>query len=125
MEGYTTIEIEGQQIGLFFGLYAVQLIHEKLAGMSADLGKENSRINAKVFKHILYSGYLCDCDAMETEPTLTMRDFQMWIEKNAKDGTMDQVTAAVLVYNKSVEVKPSKNGEATESEKKNLLIGTE
>lgn len=103
MEGYTTIKINGQEIGLLFGLYAIERIFAKLGGMTVEMSE--GRRSATLFKHILYSGYLCDCEAMDTFPVLTARDFQVYIEQCAKSGDMTPVTDAVAVYNKSTAVK--------------------
>ena len=118
MEGYTTINIKGREVGLLFGLYAIQRIFEKLGGLSTELTE--SRKNLQVYKHILYSGYLCDREAMDEPVELTPRDFQVWIEGLAKNGDLSEVTRAILVYNKSTEVKVK---EVAEDEKKNHLIG--
>lgn len=122
MEGYTTINIKGQQVGLLFGLYAVERIFEKLGGMQVDMSE--GRKSANIFKHILYSGYLCDCEAMDSKPVLTARDFLIWIEDCAKNGDMTPVTDAVAIYNKTTEVKEKKPAAEVETEKKNQLTGT-
>ena len=118
MEGYTTININGRQIGLLFGLYAIQRIFEKLGGLSTTL--DESRKNLQVYKHILYSGYLCDREAMDEPVELTPRDFQVWIEGLARQGDLSQVTEAILIYNKSTAVKVD---ETAEDEKKKKSTG--
>ncbi len=121
MEGYTTIKIKGQEVGLLFGLYAVQLIFEKLGRIEVNITESHK--SATIFKHILYCGYLCDCDAMDMAPVFTPRDFLIFIEECAKAGDMSPVTDAVEVYNKSTAIKEVK-ADAVETEKKNQLIGT-
>ncbi len=122
MEGYTTIKIKGQEVGLLFGLYAVQLIFEKLGKIEVNMSEAHK--SATIFKHILYCGYIGDCDAMDVKPELTARDFLIFIEECAKAGDMSPVTDAVEVYNKSTTVKEKEvKADAVDSEKKNQLIG--
>jgi len=114
MQGFTTIEMNGRQVDLLYGLFAIQRIFEKLGGLTADMNE--SRKSLAVYKHILYSGYLCNCEAMDEKPTLNARDFQVFIEECARNNNMDPVIDAVSVYNKSTEVKEVPG----ENEKKNV-----
>lgn len=123
MEGHTTISMNGETVDLTFGLYALQVYAETSSKFSKKM--DEGRLNLAVFKAVLWAGYCCDCEAMDEEPKLTKRDFQLFVEARAKAGEMSVIIDVYKVWRKSQLVKNAPEAEEeSEDEKKNQLTGT-
>src|SRR5581483_6907494 len=96
MNGYTTITINGQIIGLRFGMPAVKRISEKVKF------KEGEEYTEADFSQFLYAGYLNNCLVKEMEPTLCYEDFYNFAEEafyTKKD--VEGISKVITCFNES------------------------
>jgi hypothetical protein len=76
---YTTITIEGNKIGLKFGLASFRYLKDKFVEGRAFQNDELTEIG---IAHILYSGYYNNCLIKDSEIKLTFEYFVDFIESN-------------------------------------------
>jgi len=76
---YTTITINGETIGLKFGMASFRYLENKFVE-----GKSftNEQINEIGIANILYSGYYNNCLVKDQEPKYSFEYFIDWIESN-------------------------------------------
>jgi hypothetical protein len=122
MAAIAALDINGQKVGLRFGLSAIQRIGDDLP-----FGKDLTGNDLNIFflKTVLFNGYLTDCYAKNIVPVLTREDFHDFIEQSAEELNMDQIKTAVEVYTRSKEITEERATKAAEAvdEKKNNLVG--
>lgn len=70
--GYINIEIDGQKVGLKFGMVALPIISEKVG-----VKEKGENYGIKDCAHILYAGYLNNCEAKDSDP---IHDFSFFYD---------------------------------------------
>lgn len=125
--GYTTIDIKGQTVGLTFGLPAIKRIMEKTVeySLAVEHKNENGEVVSSTYTeagmtHILFAGYLNNCYADDQKPVLKFRDFTELLEDaviNPENG--EQIRDAIKVFEESKAVKKFLHAPETEVKKKN------
>jgi hypothetical protein len=134
MNGYTTIQINGATVGLKFGYLAIKafsLAAEKKRAVYYDRvkgedGVEADQLSFLGIAKLIQCGYKNNCELKEVEPTLTLDDFNTWVEESA--GNIErakEITEALTVFAQSQYVKalvemPQPNGTETEEAKKKI-----
>jgi hypothetical protein len=132
MNGYTTILINGETVGIKFGYLAIKafsLAAEKKRAVYYDKvkdgdGKDVDQLSFLGIAKLIQCGYNNNCELKEVEPTLTLEDFNDWVEGSTGDPERQkQVTEALTVFAQSQYVKtlaemPQVNGAETEDTKK-------
>lgn len=115
--GYTTIVIGGETVGLKYGLPAVRQITEKLSGGNLITGNTYNEVG---IAHILYAGYINNCIVKEVEAKHKFEFFYDFIEEIAISGEVEGVTEAIKCFEESRFVKAlAKQIENTSTKKKN------
>lgn len=110
---YTTITINGEKIGLKFGMASFRYLSDKFANNKAI---ENNELNEIAIAQIIYSGYYNNCLVKEIEPALTFEDFVDFIELNIKNTeVIESIRAVIEVWSKNDFLKQPE----TETKKKN------
>lgn len=113
--GYIAIEINGEQIGLKFGLPCVTRLEEKSSVM-----KEKGMWAA----YLLYYGYLNNCLIKEVEPTKNLEFFTDYTDASIVDEkTNAELLKVIECFNESKLIKglkeKNKPEEKVEAKKKN------
>jgi hypothetical protein len=124
--GYTTININGQAIGIKFGWGAIkefaeadQKRHDVYYSKINVEGKEVESLTYLGIAKLLQCGYKNNCDIKEVDPVLTLEDFNDWVE-----GTLDNAQAAeeltkvLNVFSESKLVKVGQRGDEEVKKKK-------
>ena len=122
MRGYTTVEINGQTVGMRFGLYAFQLIGKAIEELKKREDLPPEMINLRIAKDRMFAAYLCDCEDRNINPVLTIADFSYFIEDCSRSGNVDQLVKVRLAYEESITIYTEKEEPTEEivvSEKKN------
>lgn len=96
--GYTTIEIAGEKIGLKFGLPAVRQISEKLS--TSEL-ISNNQYNEVGIAHIIYAGYCNWCIVKDTAKEKQFEFFYDFVEDAAINGNIQPLQEAVKCFEES------------------------
>ena len=79
---YTTIEIDGQKLGLKFGMASFRYLQSKFIDGVSFNGNDLNEIG---IAHILYSGYYNNCIIKDIIPSYTFEHFVDFIENNLKN----------------------------------------
>lgn len=96
---YTTITINGEKIGLKFGMASFRYLDEKIQG-----GKlfDDTKLSEIAIAHIMYSGYFNNCLVKEVDAKYTFADFVDYIEDNFDNAeVMAEIGAVVEVWAKN------------------------
>lgn len=107
--GYISITINEQAVGLRFGMPAIKRIAEKVRF------KEGEEYTEADFAQFMYAGYLNNCLVKEMEPTLSYEDFYNFAEEaiyTKKD--VESISKVIVCFNESRVMKAA----IGESEKK-------
>jgi hypothetical protein len=93
---YTTITINGETIGLKFGMASFRYLQGKLVNGKTFTDNELNEIG---IAHILYSGYYNNCLIKEIDTKLAFEDFVDWIEQNiSNNNTLEDVKRAMDIW---------------------------
>jgi len=114
---YTTLTINGEKIGLKFGMASFRYLSEGkfIEGKSF----ANNQLTEIGIAHILYSGYYNNCLVKDTDVKYSFEYFVDYIEMNfADEQIQNDIKSCLEIWAKSEFLKP-KEQEATESKKKN------
>lgn len=96
---YTTITIEGNKIGLKFGMASFRYIQGKFVD---GISYENDQLNEIGIAHVIYSGYYNNCIIKEQEPKLTFEDIVDFIEKNLKnEQVLEEIKNVIQVWSEN------------------------
>jgi hypothetical protein len=108
---YITITINGETIGLKFGMASFRYLTDKFVdGISFD----NNIINEIGISHIIYSGYYNNCLVKNEKPTLTFENIVDWLEKNIKNQqVLEEINNAVNVWSESDVIKETQEDGTT------------
>lgn len=115
---YTTINIEGQEIGLKFGMFSAKYLQGKLNNGFCFIGDEITEIG---IAHVIYAGYLNNCAIKDIKPEITFERVVDFIEGSIKDA--DKVATLTDVIKVWTDVQFSKKDEVVSEvpkKKKNL-----
>jgi hypothetical protein len=121
---YTSIIINGQKVGIKFGMASFRYLSEKFVDGKAYHNNELTEIG---ISYIVYSGYYNNCIVKEEEPNLSFSDFVDWVETSLTDSEKSKEVMDVIslwasndfVKKKEVE----KEEENTEEPKKKISRG--
>jgi hypothetical protein len=94
---YCTITINGQKVGLKFGMASFRYLSDgKLVEGKSFV---NNELNEVGIAHILYSGYFNNCLVKDVEPSLTFEDFVDFIERTLMNKeSIEPITNAIKVW---------------------------
>ena len=96
---YTTITINGEKIGLKFGMASFRYLAEKFDKKKSFVNQALTEIE---ISHILYSGYYNNCLVKEVEPTLTFENFVDYIEMNMlNEEVLTNIKEAIELWSKN------------------------
>lgn len=113
---YTQITINGDLVGLKFGMYCSQLFFEAI-----DKGKKlmvGDTLNELGISYILWYGYLNNCEVKQVDPKLTFEDFYSLVESSSEGN--DEIVKALDIWASS---KPVQKVLSTIEESKKKLSG--
>lgn len=125
--GYIQIEINGEKVGLKFGLPAIRSIaqYQDVEGFYSD---DKKTVYSEIgIAQIIYSGYCCN-QRIKSEPvTLTMNEIYDFVEERALN--VERFGSEVMpiidcLNNSRVVEELAKNAKEEESKKKPLAVGT-
>ena len=111
---YTTLTINGEKIGLKFGMASFRYLSE---GKFVE-GKafSNNQLTEIGIAHIIYSGYQNNCLVKEIEQKYSFENFVDFIEVNfTKDDFLNEIKSILDVWSKSDFIQ---NNQQVESKKK-------
>jgi hypothetical protein len=132
MNGYINININGQTVGIKFGYLAIKefsLAAEKKKAVYYDKsknekGEDVEQLSFLGIAKLIHAGYKNNCELKEVDPTLTLEDFNEWVEGAiSNEETQKQLTETLTVFAQSQYVKTlsEKNGNETEEAKKKIV----
>ena len=76
---YTSIIINGQKVGIKFGMASFRYLSDKFSEGKAYHNNELTEIG---IAYIVYSGYYNNCIVREEEPALSFSDIVDWVESS-------------------------------------------
>jgi hypothetical protein len=113
---YTTIEIEGQKIGLKFGMASFRYLQTKFVDGVSFNGSELNEIG---IAHILYSGYYNNCIIKDIIPSLSFENFVDFIEQNLKnEDKLNEIKTIIELWTKNDFIKSLDKANVEETKKK-------
>jgi hypothetical protein len=126
MNGYTTININGQTVGIKFGYLAIKefsLAAEKKRAVYYDKVNGEEQLSFLGIAKIIHCGYKNDCELKEVDPVLTLEDFNNWVEGIVGNvEAQKELTRVLTVFSESQFVKAmigdTNNVETEEAKKK-------
>ena len=86
--GYITVDINGKNIGLKFGMVANRMFFEKMVEKPDILTGDT--INEVGIGHLIYAGYINNCLVKGVEPELAFHFFMEWVEEALVDDNVKQ-----------------------------------
>ena len=95
MAAETRAIIGGQEIGLLFGLPAIEYIQGKIEGLR---GNAEMTFNVMQMVEIIYGGYLNWCKAENLEPSIKYRLFYDFVEGSAMADDMKEVVRIIKLF---------------------------
>lgn len=112
---YTTITINGEKIGLKFGMASFRYLEKKFVeGKSFN----NDQINEIGLGHLIYAGYYNNCLIKDVELKYDFEYFVDWVELNlGNEEAVKELVRIVELWSNNNMLKASTNTEA-ESKKK-------
>jgi hypothetical protein len=115
---YTKIEIDGNTIGLKFGMASFRYLQNKMTdGISFD----NNTLNEIGIAHILYSGYYNNCLIKQEIPSLTFETFVDYIEANLTNQQfLEDIKNVIEIWANSDFIKKTQSDNKPEAKKKNI-----
>jgi hypothetical protein len=115
---YTTIEIEGQKLGLKFGMASFRYLQGKFVN---GIAFEGDNLNEIGIAHILYSGYYNNCIIKDVVPSLTFESFVDFIELNLNnEEILEKIKDIMSIWTSSDFVKQTQVVKAEEPKKKTI-----
>jgi len=132
--GYTTINLDGDVIGLKFAYPAIRMWGEAMIGKAdfyqivdnSDPNNPKISVTIEGLAKFIECGYINNCMIKEVEPLFKYENFFNWVEKSIND---EEVTAQIMdvmkCYQESIYCadmnKP--NGAAKSEDEKKSLVG--
>lgn len=113
---YTTITINGEKIGLKFGMASFRYLSE--GRLTEGKSFQNNELTEIGIAHIIYSGYYNNCIVKDVDAKLKFEDFVDFIELNLKnDEFINELKEVIEVWTQSDIIKQTQTEE--EPKKKN------
>ena len=108
---YTTITINGETIGLKFGMASLRYLTDKIV---SGIAFENDDLNEIGISHILYGGYINNCYVKNEKPSYLFEQFVDWVESslNNKDA-MIEISNAISLWTQNEYIKQTQTQEDT------------
>jgi hypothetical protein len=79
--GYATVEINGEQIGLKFGMHVMQAMMGKPIPAIDEETKQMNALDALMYtSELLYEGYINNCLVKKERPSLSFQPFYDYVE---------------------------------------------
>lgn len=118
---YTSIVINGQKVGIKFGMASFRYLSEKFVDGKAYHNNELTEIG---ISYIVYSGYYNNCIVKEEEPTLSFSDFVDWVEVSLLDSEKSkEVMEVISLWGSNDFIRKKEEKENTEEPKKKISRG--
>lgn len=96
---YTTITINGQSVGLKFGMASFRYLQNKFQN---DKSIDSTILNEITISHIIYSGYYNNCVVKEVDKVLSFADIVDWVESTLLLNKEDnEIAKAIKVWSES------------------------
>jgi hypothetical protein len=113
---YTTIEIDGQKLGVKFGMASFRYLQGKFVN---GISFEGDNLNEIGIAQILYSGYYNNCVIKDVVPSLTFESFVDFIEQNLNnEEVLEKIKDIMSIWAASDFVKQTQVVKAEEPKKK-------
>lgn len=97
---FTSIKIEGQDVGLYFGYPCLRWFSEQSQEYKDCW--DASGFNDLGVAELLLSAYKNDCRINRAKPIIEFRHFYQWVEKNIKGGVRSaELEEVIKVFNES------------------------
>ena len=110
---YIQITINGNLVGLKFGMLATQLFYEVIEkGKRVMIG---DTVNELGIAYLLYFGYINNCEVKQVDPSLTFEDFYNLVEDSTNGN--EEITKALECWSNSQTMKKAVE-QAEEAKKK-------
>jgi len=94
---YCTITINGEKIGLKFGMASYRYLSQ--GRLVEGKSFQDNDLTEVGLAHILYSGYYNNSIVKDIEPTLTFEDFVDYVEANiSNDAFLEEVKKAIDIW---------------------------
>lgn len=90
---YTSIIINGQKVGIKFGMASFRYLSDKF---SAGKAYHNNELTEIGIAYIVYSGYYNNCIVKEEEPVLSFSDIVDWVESSLLNGKKSDAIIEVV-----------------------------
>lgn len=108
---YIKIEIDGQTIGLKFGMASFRYLQNKF---SKGLAFSENDLNEIGISHIIYSGYYNNCLVKDVEPEVSFEELVEYVELNLlNDEFVNKVKDIVDIWSNSDFIKQATPQEET------------
>lgn len=117
---YTSIIINGQKVGIKFGMASFRYLSDKFAIGNAYHNNELTEIG---IAYIVYSGYYNNCIVKEEEPILSFSDIVDWVEQSLVNGEQSKDIVEVINLWASNDFIRKKTEETAEEPKKKTSRG--
>lgn len=118
---YTSIVINGQKVGIKFGMASFRYLSDKFIDGKAYHNNELTEIG---ISYIVYSGYYNNCIVKEEEPNLSFSDFVDWVEVSLTNSEKSQeVMAVISLWASNDFIRKKEEKENTEEPKKKISRG--
>ena len=110
---YTSIEINGEKVGLKFGMASFRYL------ANTKFVENDDALNEIGIAKILYSGYYNNCIIKDAEPKFTLEDFVDLIEANLKNEEfINEIKRIIDLWSANDIIKQASNGKVEEPKKK-------
>jgi len=118
---YTSITINGQKVGLKFGMASFRYLTDKFVeGISFD----NNELNEIGISHIIYGGYMNNCLVKGVLPEMTFESIVDYVESNLQnDEFLESLKEVVKVWTESDFIKQTQIAEDDSKAKKKISRG--
>lgn len=113
---YTTVTINGEKLGLKFGMASFRYLQEKL---NNKVIMQNDELNELGIAYLIYSGYYNNCLVKEVEPTYNLEYFVDWVENGMNDeDVVEQIKNILIIWGNNQFIKNAQPKEEKEEAKK-------
>lgn len=118
---YTSIIINGQKVGIKFGMASFRYLSEKFVDGKAYHNNELTEIG---ISYIVYSGYYNNCIVKEEEPGLSFSDIVDWVESSLLDSSKSkEIMDVINLWAANDFVRKKEDKEENEEPKKKISRG--
>lgn len=104
MNGFTTITINGESVGIMFGMYANRVFAERKQNAKYYSGDS---LNELGIAALLHAGYENHCVLEDKEGALSLKDFSSYVDEMTITGETEEIKRAVETWSNSHFIKKS------------------